>query len=126
MSAVRNRPRPPTQRPLADHGEGPLTWLWPLGGHQGCDSVEGGAVEDVFDTTGRPPKGWMHAVFHGGPYGEDVGRCVPGPPAAATHSVPLPEGGVHVYRLWTVGSWSDPDDPVAVYNPTAPRCRRLS
>ena len=25
MSAVRNRPRPPVQRPLADHGEGPLT-----------------------------------------------------------------------------------------------------
>lgn len=77
-------------------------------------------VEDVFDTTGRPPKGWMHAVFHGGPYGEDLGRCVPGPPAAATHSVPLPEGGVHVCHLWAVGSWSDPDDPIAVYNPDGP------
>ncbi|MFE9135739.1 hypothetical protein [Streptomyces sp. NPDC007355] len=77
-------------------------------------------MEDAFDTTGRPPKGWMHAVFHRGPYGEDVGRCVPGPHAAATHSVPLPEGGVHVYRLWAVGSWSDPDDPVAVYNPDSP------
>ncbi|MFF9341734.1 hypothetical protein ACF1CG_18590 [Streptomyces sp. NPDC014773] len=79
-------------------------------------------MEDVFDTTGRPPKGWMHAVFHGGPYGEgeDVGRCIPGPPAPATLSVPLPEGGVHVYRLWTVGSWSDPDDPIAVYNPDGP------
>ncbi|MEU3607265.1 hypothetical protein AB0E83_17750 [Streptomyces sp. NPDC035033] len=77
-------------------------------------------MEDVFDTTGRPPKGWMHAVFHGGPYGEDVGRCIPGPPAPATLSVPLPEGGAHVYRLWTVGSWSDPDDPIAVYNPDGP------
>ncbi len=62
----------------------------------------------------------MHAVFHGGPYGEDVGRCVLGPPAPAALSVPLPEGGVHVYRLWTVGSWSAPDDPIAVYNPDGP------
>ncbi|MFI0824511.1 hypothetical protein ACH4Q7_08670 [Streptomyces roseolus] len=77
-------------------------------------------MEDVFDTTGRPPEGWMHAVFHGGPYGEDVGRCVPGPPAPATLPVPLPEGGVHVYRLWAVGSWSAPDDPTAVYNPDGP------
>ncbi|MEU2544594.1 hypothetical protein ABZ618_03985 [Streptomyces roseolus] len=77
-------------------------------------------MEDVFDTTESPPKGWMHAVFHGGPYGEDVGRCVPGPPAPATLSVPLPEGGVHVYRLWTVGSWSAPGDPTAVYNPDGP------
>ncbi|MFB7338915.1 hypothetical protein [Streptomyces hydrogenans] len=77
-------------------------------------------MEDVFDTTGRPPEGWMHAVFHGGPCGEDVGRCVPGPPAPVTWSVPLPEGGVHVYRLWTVGSWSDPDDPIAVYHPDGP------
>ncbi|MFI1973663.1 hypothetical protein [Streptomyces wedmorensis] len=77
-------------------------------------------MEDVFDTTGRPPKGWMHAIFHGGPYGEDVGRCIPGPPAPATLSVPLAEGGEHVYRLWTVGSWSDPDDPIAVYNLDGP------
>jgi len=77
-------------------------------------------VEDVFDTTGRPPKGWMHAIFHGGPYGEDVGRCIPGPPAPTTLEVPLAEGGAHVYRLWTVGSWSDPEDPVAVYNPDGP------
>ncbi|WP_157848332.1 hypothetical protein [Streptomyces exfoliatus] len=87
---------------------------------KGCDSVEGGTVEDVFDMTGRPPKGWMHAIFHGGPYGEDVGRCIPGPPAPATLAVPLAEGGVHMYRLWTVGSWSDPDDPIAVYNPDGP------
>ncbi|MGW3325868.1 hypothetical protein [Streptomyces virginiae] len=77
-------------------------------------------MEDVFDTTGRPPKGWMHAVFHGGPYGEDVGRCIPGPPAPETLTVPPAEGDVHVYRLRTVGSWSDPDDPIAVYNHDGP------
>ncbi|MEU2072618.1 hypothetical protein [Streptomyces sp. NPDC013489] len=77
-------------------------------------------MEDVFDTTGRPPKGWMHATFHGGPYGVDVGRCIPGPPAPETLAVPLTEGGVHTYRLWTVGSWSDPEDPIAVYNPDGP------
>ncbi|MFC9591591.1 hypothetical protein ACFTUC_17610 [Streptomyces sp. NPDC056944] len=77
-------------------------------------------MEDVFDTTGRPPKGWMHAIFHGGPYGEDVGRCIPGPPAPELLAVPLAEGGVHTYRLWTVGSWSDPEDPIAVYNPDGP------
>ncbi|MFC9264277.1 hypothetical protein [Streptomyces hydrogenans] len=77
-------------------------------------------MEDVFDTTGRPPKGWMHAIFHGGPYGEDVGRCIPGPPAPEIFTVPLAEGGVHTYRLWTVGSWSDPEDPIAVYNPDGP------
>ncbi|MGW4699456.1 hypothetical protein [Streptomyces sp. NPDC004285] len=77
-------------------------------------------MEDVFDTTGRPPKGWMHAIFHGGPYGEDVGRCIPGPPAPEIFEVPLAEGGVHTYRLWTVGSWSDPEDPIAVYNPDGP------
>ncbi|MFB7410422.1 hypothetical protein ACFCZ2_24880 [Streptomyces sp. NPDC056202] len=82
--------------------------------------ARGHVVEDVFDTTGRPPHGWMHAIFHGGPYGEDVGRCIPGPPAQELLTVPLAEGGVHVYRLWTVGSWSDPDDPVAVYNPDGP------
>ncbi|MEU2244047.1 hypothetical protein ABZ572_32135 [Streptomyces sp. NPDC018338] len=81
---------------------------------------KGEKVEDVFDTTGRPPKGWMHAIFHGGPYGEDVGRCIPGPPAPASLAVSLAEGDAHVYRLWTVGSWSDPDDPIAVYNPDGP------
>jgi hypothetical protein len=39
-----------------------------------------GRMDDVFDTTGRPLAGWMHALFDGGPFGEDVGRCVPGPP----------------------------------------------
>lgn len=62
----------------------------------------------------------MHALFDAGPYGEDVGRCVPGPPAPETLTVPLPEGGEHVYRLCAVGSWSDPLDPIAVYNDTGP------
>ncbi|WP_052851297.1 hypothetical protein [Streptomyces avicenniae] len=77
-------------------------------------------MEDVFDGTGSPPRGWMHAVFEGGPYGEDVGRCVPGPPASELLSVPLPEGGVHTYRLKVVGSWSAPDDPIAVYAADGP------
>ncbi|WP_097241136.1 hypothetical protein [Streptomyces sp. 1331.2] len=62
----------------------------------------------------------MHALFGGGPYGEDVGRCVPGPPAPETITAPLSEGGEYVYRLVTVGSWSAPDDPIAVYNDTGP------
>ncbi|MEU3497610.1 hypothetical protein ABZ747_29475 [Kitasatospora cineracea] len=45
---------------------------------------------------------------------------MPGPPAPETITVPLPEGGEHVYRLVTVGSWSAPDDPIAVYNDTGP------
>ncbi|MFE9637066.1 hypothetical protein [Streptomyces sp. NPDC006463] len=77
-------------------------------------------MEDVFDMMGRPPSGWMHAIFHGGPYGEDVGRCIPGPPAPETLAVPQSDGGVHVYRLWNAGSWSDPNDPIAVYNPDGP------
>ncbi|MFK0049983.1 hypothetical protein ACIQU4_38930 [Streptomyces sp. NPDC090741] len=77
-------------------------------------------MEDVFDLTGTPPQGWMHALFGGGPYTDDVGRCVPGPPAPETVSVPLLEGGEFVYRLVTFGSWSAPDDPIAVYNGTGP------
>ncbi|MGE9695368.1 hypothetical protein [Streptomyces sp. NRRL F-5630] len=77
-------------------------------------------MEDIFDVTGRPPQGWMHAVFEGGPYAEDVGRCIPGPPAPDVIAVPLPGGGEHVYRLWAVGSWSDPEDPIGVYNDTGP------
>ncbi|WP_329403397.1 hypothetical protein OG523_03535 [Streptomyces virginiae] len=77
-------------------------------------------MEDVFDLTGRPPSGWMHAIFGGGPYGEDVGRCIPGPPAPATITVPLPDSGEFVYRLVTVGSWSDPNDPIALYDDTGP------
>ncbi|MFE3073572.1 hypothetical protein [Streptomyces sp. NPDC059247] len=77
-------------------------------------------MEDVFDIAGRPPSGWMHAIFHGGPYGDDVGRCIPGPPAPEVLKVPLPEGGEHVYRLWNVGSWLDPNDPIAVYNLDVP------
>lgn len=77
-------------------------------------------MDDVFDVTGNPPQGWMHAIFNGGPYGEDVGRCIPGPPAPATIEVPWPDGRRHVYRLWSVASWSDPTDPIAVYNDTGP------
>ncbi|MFJ8296642.1 hypothetical protein ACIQ9R_12275 [Streptomyces sp. NPDC094447] len=77
-------------------------------------------MEDVFYTAGGPPKGWMHAIFHGGPYGEDIGRCIPGPPAPETFDVSPAEGGVYRYRLWTVGTWSAPGDPIAVYNPDGP------
>jgi hypothetical protein len=77
-------------------------------------------MEDVFDLSGTPPQGWMHALFGGGPYADDVGRCVPGPPAPEAVTVPLPEGGEFVYRLVTVGSWSAPDDPIAVYDDTGP------
>ncbi|MFF4012970.1 hypothetical protein [Streptomyces sp. NPDC001717] len=78
-------------------------------------------MEDVFDLTGTPPQGWMHALFGAGPYAEDVGRCVPGPPAPPVVAVPLPEGGEFAYRLVTVGSWSAPDDPIAVYDDTGLR-----
>ncbi|MFK0212630.1 hypothetical protein [Streptomyces sp. NPDC090298] len=77
-------------------------------------------MEDVFDMTGRPPKAWMHAIFHGGPYGEDVGRCIPGPPAPEILTVPLADGRVYTYRTWAVGSWSDLEDPVAVYHRDGP------
>ncbi|GAA2634364.1 MULTISPECIES: hypothetical protein [Streptomyces] len=77
-------------------------------------------MEDVFDLTGRPPRGWMHALFGAGPYGEDVGRCVPGPPAPESVPVPLPGGGEYVYLLVKVASWSDPEDPIAVYSATGP------
>lgn len=70
-------------------------------------------MEDVFDTSGRPPVGWMNATFDGGPYADDVGRCVPGPPAAETFDA----RGV-TYYLRVVGSWSDPDNPMAVYGLT--------
>lgn len=70
-------------------------------------------MEDVFDTTGRPRKGWMHALFDGGPFAEDVGRCVPGPPPPD----PLVIGDT-TYLLRTVGSWSDPKDPIAIYGLT--------
>ena len=73
----------------------------------------GAPVEDVFDRSGRPPAGWMNAIFDGGPFGEDVGRCVPGPPPAHTLDVQ----GV-TYHLRTVGSWSDPENPIAIYGLT--------
>ncbi|MFE0462645.1 hypothetical protein ACFW1A_25655 [Kitasatospora sp. NPDC058965] len=73
-------------------------------------------MDDVFDTTGRPPAGWMHAIFRDGPFSDDVGRCVPGPHPPARIEVGPDKGGPFVYRLATVGSWSDPLDPVALYN----------
>ncbi|MEU3908502.1 hypothetical protein [Streptomyces goshikiensis] len=77
-------------------------------------------MKDVFDLTGAPPQGWMHAIFGGGPFADDVGRCVPGPPAPEAITVPLPEGDEFIYRLVTVGSWSAPDDPIALYNDRGP------
>lgn len=71
------------------------------------------SVEDVFDLTGRPPTGWMHALFDGGPFAEDVGRCVPGPPPPDPLIV-----GETTYLLRVVGSWSDPEDPIAIYGLT--------
>jgi hypothetical protein len=79
-------------------------------------------VEDVFDLTGRPPSGWMHAIFSDGPFETDVGRCVPGPPppdplvAAARKGWPEWH-----YRLLTIGSWSDPEDPIAFYAAELPK-----
>src|SRR5262245_40337217 len=37
-------------------------------------------------STSRPSH-WMNALFDGGPYADDVGRCVPGPPPADTFDV---------------------------------------
>jgi hypothetical protein len=37
-------------------------------------------MDDVFAVDDPPPAGWMHAIFDDGPYSDDVGRCVPGPP----------------------------------------------
>jgi hypothetical protein len=73
-------------------------------------------VEDVFDTTGRPPEGWMHALFTDGPFKDDVGRCVPGPPPPDPLIVERSVNGSDWhYRLLTVGSWRDPGDPLAIY-----------
>ena len=62
----------------------------------------------------------MHAAFADGPYGDDVGRCITWPPAPQTLSVELPDGSTHTCYLWTVGAWSDPEDPIAMYNPEPP------
>lgn len=72
-----------------------------------------------FDTSGRPPAGWMHALFDGGPFAEDVGRCVPGPPPPD----PLVMGNT-TYMLRTVGSWSDPHNPIAIYGLRGARARQ--
>jgi hypothetical protein len=71
-------------------------------------------VEDVFETETAPPDGWMHAIFDGGPYTDDVGRCVPGPPPARMLTTTI-NGRSCSYHLLTVGSWSEPNDPVAIY-----------
>ena len=55
----------------------------------------------------------MNALFDGGPYAEDVGRCVPGPPPPDTIEV---DGATYLLRA--VGSWSDPMNPIAVYGLT--------
>jgi hypothetical protein len=73
-------------------------------------------VEDVFDTTGRPPTGWMHAIFGDGPFGHDVGRRIPGPPPADPLLIEArDEWPAWHYRLLNVISWSDPDDRIALY-----------
>lgn len=71
-------------------------------------------VEDVFDTTGRPPEGWMNALFNDGPFMNDVGRCVPGPPPPDPLVVDA-GSAPWTYRVVTVGSWSDPLNPIAIY-----------
>jgi hypothetical protein len=71
-------------------------------------------VDDVFAVDAPPPPGWVHAIFHGGPYDHDVGRCVPGPPHPKQFAVEV-GGRRHIYYLTTVGSWSDPNDPIAHY-----------
>ncbi len=38
-------------------------------------------MEDVFDITGRPPKGWMPRSSPTARAGTTWGRCIPGPPA---------------------------------------------
>ena len=63
----------------------------------------------------------MNALFNDGPYADDVGRCVPGPPPpdplvvdAVGRSTPW------TYRVVTVGSWSDPLNPIAIYAAALP------
>ncbi len=66
-------------------------------------------MEAVFDTTGEPPSGWMHAIFEGGPYAEDVGRCVPTPPPGRFKADDVE------YRIVSVLTMSVPDHLVAFY-----------
>ena len=70
-------------------------------------------MKDLFDTTGRPLKAWMNAIFDGGPFTDDVGRCVPGPPPPDPLAI-----GDAIYLLRVVGSSSDPDNPIAIYGLT--------
>jgi hypothetical protein len=62
-------------------------------------------VEDVFANDDSPPSGWMRAIFDGGPYDADVGRCVPGPPPARRFEAP--KRGGSTYYLLSVLSWTD-------------------
>ena len=59
-------------------------------------------MEDVFDLEGDPPVGWVHAIFSDGPYVDDVGRCVPGPPTPDPLPVSLPDGTTFEYRILSV------------------------
>ena len=59
-------------------------------------------MQDVFDLTGHPPEGWVHAFFGDGPYDQDVGRCVPGPPTPDPLEVEAPDGTTFVYRIPSV------------------------
>jgi hypothetical protein len=86
-------------------------------------SADDEPIRDVFDTTGHPRRGWMHALFDGLPLSEDVGRCVPGPPAPQRMDVRDGAEVVASYVLKTVGSWSNPADPIAVYGASPIRAR---
>lgn len=57
----------------------------------------------------------MNAIFADGPFEPDVGRCVPGPPPLDPLVVEVPGKPPWVYRVLSVGSWSDPDHPQAIY-----------
>lgn len=65
----------------------------------------------------------MHALFDGLPLSEDVSRCVPGPPAARRIDVSNGAEVLASYVLKTVGSWSNPADPIAVYGACPIRAR---
>jgi hypothetical protein len=56
----------------------------------------------------------MRAIFEGGPYHSDVGRCVPGPPPPP-HLPVAANNGTCTYHLLSVLSWNDPSDPFALY-----------
>ena len=59
----------------------------------------------MFAKDAPPPAGWMRAIFDGGPYEPDVGRCVPGPPPP--RSFKARKRGGSTYYLLSVLSWTD-------------------